>query len=227
MKRIILVSLIAFSTAGCNAPKDTQVYDTPHNTYSEPIKTNVVEKTTPMELPNNFKMSENLISFGTDFDIDDLSGKNVGMVKERTLNLTNTFEYVDNIGTLKSRAEESFFSWGVEIIVYDENHKIIGYIQENILDGMFSIETIYSILDGNKKKIATSKKLDFIGTDIDIYTGGNLSIAMTRPYFNLMSDTWTVNIKDVNVDKRIAVFIPAYKTVADNRREEENNKNDK
>lgn len=204
-----------------------------HNTNHRPITTvEPVPTSTSVqivrELPNEFKMTEDLVSIGADFHIEDSDGNIVGVVEERTFNLTKTFDYFDNTGTLKAKAKKSMFSWGVEICVYDSIGNVLGYIKEEVFENIFSIKTTYSIFDANKNKIATSKKLDFIGTDIDIYCNNELTIAMSRPAMNFLTDSWSINMNNNSIDKRIVVFIPAYKTSADNdRRDEEDSEDNK
>jgi uncharacterized protein YxjI len=172
------------------------------------------------EIPNSFKVSEKIISYGCDFNISS-GGKSYGKVEEKVFRATKSFKYYDNNGGELARATQSFLSWGVEIKVYDNNNKHIGTIKEEIFESLFSIKTIYSIYSPSGKMLATSKKLDFIGTDIEIFENGISTVVMKRPMFNLLSDDWSVDIKSTKIDKRILIFIPCYKTSADNKRKEE------
>ena len=195
----------------------------PEFKYTQPKSSHQVEyqpsvDNTPTQPSNTITMDESVLSFGTDFTMS-----NGGKVEERVLSMTSTFEYTDRDGTLVSRAEEEFLSWGVKIDVYDNKHQVIGFIEEEIFESMFSFENTYSIKDGSGKIIAKSKKLDFFSTDIKLYDlSGNLVVMMTRPALNFMGDTWTIEIikKDV-IDERILFLIPPFKTSEDNRKSSE------
>lgn len=215
LKSKIATGILALGLASCDEP--TQYQNT------QPTEQTQTKSSKDVELPNKFEVDQDILSIGSDFHIASGSSK-CGVVEERVLSWGTTFEYMMN-DTLVARAEERVISWGVNIDVYDNNKTKIGSIEEEILESMFSIKTIYSIKDADGSVVGKSKKLDFFGTDIDIYNpNGDLVVTMERPMINLLSDSWTINIKSDEIDKRILVFIPCYKTSADAERESEDDK---
>ena len=220
LKSKLATGMLALGLASCDEPYE----NTQRQTIQQPTENvEIVKK--DVDVSNNFVVDQDIISIGSDFHIT--SGDNkCGVVEERIMSWGKTFEYMMN-DTLVSRAEERLISWGVNIDVYDNKKNKIGSIEEEILEGMFSIKTIYSIKNANGDVIGKSKKLDFFGTDIDVYDNSDKLIAtMTRPMINLMSDTWTIDVKADVIDKRILIFIPCYKTSVDAERESEDKKKD-
>lgn len=41
---------------------------------------------------------------------------------------------------------------------------------------------------------------------------------MKRPFINILSDSWNVQFYGDNIDRRLILFIPAYKTSRDNKK---------
>lgn len=217
-KKAIAGAAITGALTSCE-PADNKTMDQIHKDYSTEVNKNKPASMKDVSLPNQFKVDQDILSIGSDFHIKSGSNK-CGVVEERVLSWGKTFEYLMN-GQLVSRAEQRVLSWGIDIEVFDDKKVKIGEIEEEILEGMFSIKTIYSIKDSSGKVIGKSKKLDFFGTDIDIYNmNGDLIATMRRPMINLLSDSWKINIMDDKIDKRLLVFIPCYKTSADAEREE-------
>lgn len=172
--------------------------------------------------PRSFKVDQDVLSFGSDFTLSN----GLGTVKERILSMTSSFSYYNTSGAKIASATESMFSFGTEITVYDAQNRTIGYIKEEVFDSWFSVYAIYSIRDSRGNKIATSRKLDFFSTTIDFYdNSNNLIVQMTRPAINFFSDEWTVNIiVQGRIDNRILVFIPCYKTTADEHKKHKDEK---
>lgn len=169
------------------------------------------------ELPNSFKMTENILSIGTDMSIES-NGEEIGKVEERTLNFGKTFEYFDSKGDKKAIGKQKVFSLATTIEIFDENNKKIGTFKEELFKGMFSFSTYYTISDAFGNLIGESEKIDWLSTNIEIKsTSGEILCQIHRPAFNLVSDHWEVNISG-DIDKRLVVFLPCYKTSADNER---------
>lgn len=178
--------------------------------------TDSIQQTLDVQLPNTFKITEDITLIGTDFTI-----KGYGVVEERMVHVMPTYEYKDNNKQLIAKAHEKLISIGVEIEVQDPQGNKLGSIEEQVIESKLTpMQTVYSIKDAQGNVLAKSKKLSFVGTDIDMYdVAGNLMVTMKRPAINILSDTRKVNIKKEGIDKRILVFVPCYKTYADNHRE--------
>jgi uncharacterized protein YxjI len=211
MKKTILSFLLTVITVcSCQSPEpriNTQDFDKPHIVQPSTTETAATDSTFKFDIDQDF------VSIGSDFTVS--SG---GVIEERMLNATTTFEYKKD-GSLVAKAKESMFSWGVEVIIYDGSDNKIGSVEEEIIDGLFSMNTIYSIKNADGNVVGKSKKLDFVGTDIDIYDNDqNLVVTMDRPMFNVLADTWHVTVHNKNIDTRLVMFIPCYKTYADDKR---------
>lgn len=169
-----------------------------------------------------YKLSEDVISFGNDFTITSNKNENKGKVIEKVFNFTTTFEYFDENGNLIARAEEAMFNLVTKINIYDNNNKLIGCIEYEIFENVLSLENTYSIKDSNGNVIAKSRKLDFGTSNVDIYdTNQSKKFAkIYRPFINMITDTWYVQIHSDIIDHRILMFIPCYKTSADNKKKE-------
>lgn len=174
------------------------------------------------ELPTNFTAQASLLSIGTDIILSDSQGP-FASIEERTLNLTPTFQYFDASHHLSAQAKQKIFSLGTKIEICDENNKPLGSVEEIVWESFFKVQTSYQIKDASGKEVGKSEKLDWSGTTFKIsdYSGREL-IKMTRPMFDLGGATWTINVeKDLPFDKRLVLFVPAFKTAADAAREEE------
>lgn len=211
LKSALIGGALAASTlAGCDSTTDKS---------PSPEQTEVVSEVSPKELPNKFEMEEKILSIGTDMNIIS-NGDKIGKIEERTLSWGKKFEYFDNTGDIKSTAKQKALSWGTEIEVFDENGDKIGSIEEEILESLFSIKSIYSIKDASGNLIGKSEKLELFSTNIEIESpSGDLICKIHRPAINLFSDSWNIEITG-NIDRRLIVFIPCYKTSADNSRKE-------
>ena len=180
----------------------------------------------PIELPNKFEMDEVVLTIGTDMNIN-VDGEKIGKVEERSLSWGKKFEYFDNTDKKVAWAQEKVFSWGTNIEVFDDKGTKIGSFEEEILESLFSIKSVYSIKDASGNLIGKSEKLEFFSTDVEILTpSGDLVCKIHRPAFNLISDSWNIEISG-NIDKRLVVFIPCYKTSADNERRAEEDEKDR
>ncbi len=167
-KFIALLSLFLFS---CEDPTNT----IPTNqTFTIDSDTNVVVKNEPItekedkvettkNLPSEFVVSEEFFAYGTDMSIS--CG---GEIQERTMNWSKTFEYFDSNNKLVASAKEKSFSYYTKINITDEFGNKIGSVEEEIIESMFSLGSIYSIKDASGKTVAKSNKVDFFCTDITI-----------------------------------------------------------
>lgn len=170
-------------------------------------------------IPAQLKLSEKVFAFGT--DLVAYSGKS----ETGTFTQTNwvggtSFDYHDSSGAKVASAKQSLFSWGVEITIFDGQGGKLGTVKEEVFKNLLSWKSHYSVLDAQGNVVAHSEKIDFFSTSVDIHDmSGNPVATMSRPALNLAGDTWTVSFSESTVDRRLLMFIPCYKTYADNHKD--------
>lgn len=165
------------------------------------------------QLPNKFSLSEKMISIGTCFDI---SGVN-GVINEKVISMTASFKLsIDNklVGSSKQR----MFSYGSKIDIFDSKGSVIGSVEEQVFESLFSsFYTKYNIYDSKGKLIATSVKHKLMATSFTIKDVNGADICrISRPMINVLGDEWNITFVKTNYNKLLFVFIPCYKTYRDN-----------
>jgi len=208
LKKVLVGGALAASLAACG-PNDGK-----RSVDIEPYGTERVQevKKTFDQLPSDFNMDEELITFGMDMDITS-GGDTYGKIEERTMNWGRTFELFDSSHNKIATAEEEVLSLYTDIKIKDENGKLIGSVEQEIMDSMFSIYSIYSIKDGSGRVIGKSEKLDFFTTEIEIVdNSGNPLVTLDKEFMSI-GDSWSVKTNG-NLDNRIVVFIPAFVSAA-------------
>jgi hypothetical protein len=204
---LITLSAVSFGClTGCN-----------ERTPSEPGKASGGQTSSyRTDIPSNFTAQAKMISWGTQMYLHDGAGR-FGTVEERTFNLTRTFEFFDEGRSLQARAREQAFTLGTKIEIVDGAGVPLGSVEESVLKSMFSLKTWYSVKDAQGQLLAESDKRDWAGTSVTIKTpeGGTVA-TMEHSMFDMGGATWTVHIDpEVPFDKRLVIFIPAFKTAAD------------
>ena len=109
----------------------------------------------------------------------------VEKVKESVLSWTTKYTVYEN-GSSVGHGQMSAFSWGVEIKYYDCDGNYIGRIKEDVVKGAFSWKTTYYLYDAGGNKLAESKKLDYLGTEIILYTPAGEKICKNSPSKSLV-----------------------------------------
>lgn len=173
---------------------------------------------------SQLNVNQRLLSFGTDFDIRS-SGAPAGKVVQKVLNVGRTFELRNEKNELVAAAHQRVISLGVKIDVRDCNNQPIGSLQENILKSLLKVQTVYSIFNGQNQLVGQSVKLDWFGTDIRFYdSSGRLAATLSRPYWRLLVDKWTLSLGSAALDQRVLLFAAAYKTTVDRERRDDSGK---
>lgn len=177
----------------------------------------VAKINTNSEIPNTFYINEDISLIWNNFSIVDANNQDIGFnLKEKVLSLTRKLELY-KWQDLQYYAEKSFFSIWTEVKVYNKDNILIWTIKEDILKSLFKTYTTYSLFDANNNKIWYSQKLEFLDTEFEILDNTDSIVAkIHRPTFNFFTDSWWIEIKNSNIDKNLLLFIPAFKTVADN-----------
>ena len=220
-KALLGGAIVASTLAGCDQNDIAKRQGGEWHNGQQTTQTDV----SPIELPNQFEMDEVIMTIGTDMNIN-VNGDKIGKIEERSLNWGKTFEYFDNTGVKKATGKEKVLSLVTTIEIFDENNQKIGTVEEEVLKGLFSFKSYFTISDASGKLIGESAKLDWLSTDIEVTSpNGELLCKIHRPGINIISDTWKVDITG-NIDKRLVVFIPCYKTSADNERSSKSSNDD-
>jgi uncharacterized protein YxjI len=218
LKKAIVGGALAASLAACGPNDNKRSVDIePYGTE----RVQEVEKTFD-QLPSNFNMDEELITFGMDMDISS-GGDSYGKIEERTMNWGRTFELFDNSRNKIATANEEVLSLYTDIKIKDESGKLIGSVEQEIMDSMFSIYSIYSIKDGSGRVIGKSEKLDFFTTEIEIVDNSGSPLVSLDKEFMSIGDSWNIK-SNGNLDNRIVVFIPAFVSAAQAARKSKSNK---
>lgn len=163
------------------------------------------------EVPDQFQIKQKILSIGTDMWLTNNERENFGKIEQRVLNIGKTFEYIDNTGKTRLRAKEKVLTLWNQIEIFDENNQKIGMVEQEVIESLSSIYSIYSIKDKNGRVIAKSKKLDFITTNVDFYDNNNNHVATFRKKLLTVSAKWDVNVTG-DIDKRLVIFVPAFIT---------------
>jgi uncharacterized protein YxjI len=172
------------------------------------------------ELPNEFVVKEKFFAIGNDFEIYSADQKQfLGKIVQKIWKLTTTFELFDEKGVFIAKAKSRFWALGSTIDVTDDKDVKIGTVKEDILKSLWKVTTTYSVLDANGKSLGSSEKLELFSTKVSVLDGSGQQVFLTkRPWLNLVTDKWETSISGKSIDLRLLVFIPAYKTAADNNR---------
>jgi uncharacterized protein YxjI len=221
LKKALVGGALAASLTACGPNDNKRSVDV------EPYGTERVQPVTKTfdELPATFDMDEQLITIGMDMDITS-GGDTYGRVEERTMSWGRTFELFDPSHKKIASAKQEVFSLYTDIKIKDESGKLIGSLEQEIMDSMFSIYSIYSIKDGSGRVIGKSEKLDFFTTEIDIVDNSGNSLVSLDKAFMSIGDSWTVKTNGT-LDNRIVVFIPAFVSAAQADKADENSDDDK
>ena len=109
------------------------------------------------------------------------------------------------------------FSFGIKINIVNSNNVSLGSVEEKVFESLFKIKTSYAIKVLNRAVLAESDKVDWAGTTVQIKSSVWQVVAtIKRPFFDLGVATWDVKINEnPGFDKRLIIFIPAFKTAAD------------
>jgi hypothetical protein len=127
------------------------------------------------------------------------------------------FKMFDSNNILQAYLKKEVHIGITKVTFFDDKNNIIGYLEETVVSNVFSPYALYKIYDKNKKIIAISDKISLGQTSLfhinDI--SGNLICTYNKPKISLLSANWKIEIINDNVDKRIFLLIPAYKTTRD------------
>lgn len=148
--------------------------------------------------------------FGATLTLKDNAGNVIAEAKPRiidTKNIGNNFRTLIDIydaeGTRVGTIRQTWESKG-------------GSILQNMAIGG-SIWTRYEVLDPNDNVVATSAKTEFFGTKLDVTGDTGHQARFERNFWqSMLHDVWNYSTdSNAQVDRRVLVFMAAYKTMAD------------
>jgi len=171
-----------------------------------------------IDIPKHFFVTEKVTLLVTDFKVTSKTNQSIGNIEQQIVSLSPTFKFYDNNGKLVAHAKETVISLVTQIKIYDDKGNYIGKFEQKIFENLFSIQNTYAIYDKYDKRIGTSRKLDLFSTSIDIYdNNGKLIVQIKIPMINFITDKWEIKIES-DIDNRLVIFIPCYKTYYDGKR---------
>lgn len=215
-----LIGTLAATTMACSNPNSNT---TINNVGTEVSAPRVVEPTKSiLDAPKVFRMEEEFMTFGLDMKVTDDNNNDYGVVEQRTMSFTKTFELLNSNGGLIAKGSSRAFSFTTVVEVEDSNGVLIGTLEEEIFENIFSLGSLYTIKDKNGKVLGKSKKLDFFTTDVTIKGSGG-TITMEKEFLTF-GDQWEVKYNG-NIDKRLIAFIPSFisSSQKEKKKEEEEN----
>lgn len=218
-----LIGTLAATTMACSNPNSTTTINRVGTEVSTP-KARVVEPTKNiLDAPKVFRMEEEFMTFGLDMRVTDDNNNDYGVVEQRTMSFTKTFELLDSDGGLIAKGRSKAFSFTTVVEVTDNKGKLIGTLEEEIFENLFSLGSLYTIKDANGKVLGKSRKLDFFTTDVTI-SGKGGTITMNKEFLT-WGDQWEITFNG-SIDRRLVAFVPSFisSSQKEKKEEEENEK---
>lgn len=173
-------------------------------------------ETTGPALPASFEVQE-IGGWNTNMDVV-AGGQKLATIDEKPNGRYTTFEYRDSSNKLIASAQLDKGQWVDTIDVWTNSGRKIGTIKEEWSQRGWA-STVYSIMDGQGKEIASSTKTKafFSATKFQLTdNAGTPLVTIERTGF-WPRDVWTVTQERLDsVDARVLVMIGAFKTAHDN-----------
>lgn len=214
-----LVGTLAATAMACSNPNSNTTINRVGTEVSAPV---VKEPTKNIfDAPKKFRMEEKFMTFGLDMQVTDDDNNDYGVVEQRTMSFTKTFELLDSDRNVIAKGKSRAFSFTTVVDVTDADGKLIGTLEEEIFENLFSLGSLYTIKDSNGKVVGKSKKLDFFTTDVSI-KGSSGNINMEKEFLSF-GDQWEVNFNG-NFDRRLVAFIPSF--ISSSQKEKNENENE-
>lgn len=171
----------------------------------------------PVQLPNQFTVTERWLSWTSTFDIESQQYK-LGTVHRKFFSWTLEYDFYDIYDQLQATAKRRFLSFGATFDVNDDLGQPIGRVEERIFR-FFPTFDIYSPMN----ELLATAKMNFWGTTYTLYDPvTNEEIAtLSRPFFSFR-DSWTTDINDLDlfyrkrIDPRLFILVMAFQTDRDN-----------
>ena len=155
-----------------------------------------------------FVLDEKAFTIGTDLEV-----KDYGIVSERTLSLTRSFEIT---GKLPGSSSEEFFSSSTKYVVKDDHQRVLATITKEVISSFFTVAgNKYSITDNEGVKIAESELSSGWRPTITITENNGAKSVLVASGFRYY--TWHITQDSSSkLDPRVLWIIAASKTAGDN-----------
>lgn len=166
------------------------------------------------DLPFIISNQLTLEQYTDSFDIITDKGK-IGKIKK--MFDRNIIKMFDNKNNIIAYVKKDVYVGITKVTFFDENDNKIGYLEETAVSNVFSPYAVYNIYDKDKKLIAMSDKIQLGQTSLfhinDL--NGKCLCTYNKPKISMLSANWKIVITNDNIDKKIFLLIPAYKTTRD------------
>ena len=152
---------------------------------------------------------------------DELSCGNFGEIELALWSYAAQFYMRDASGRQIAVARKSRWPWGVSIGVFDEANRLLATVEERIFGSFGKIYSTYDIKAPDGTILGTSEKSELVGTQFSVKDTKQRPLAdMDRDRFFSLGDTWHVKFYDqTQIDSRVLLFLPAFKSLADEQHE--------
>ncbi len=169
---------------------------------------------------NKYVIKQKVLTVGRKYFIEDGSGNRIGFCKQKLFKLKEDIRIYTDDSLSKELLlikQEQILDWSGTFRVTDaKSDKVIGYVGRKALKSLF--RDTWKIFDAKKNEIGTVEErgdvfsvlrrfigfLKFVPKKYDFSDGsGELAEAIQK--FQIIGDTWTLNIKNTRVDPRLIV----------------------
>lgn len=172
-----------------------------------------------LNLPQRFNLEEKKRdNDGRDFRIQ-VDGEKVAQISMRRPLERFDFELRDDRKDLIARGIEKRKGAELRLEIVDCENRLIGLVEARTLRNSFHFDKEYKIFDANDRHVGTAVKSSLIATQYNINTASGIrSVEINLPALDLFNDSWKVTVLSNDIDPRIALMFPVYKSSTDVRK---------
>lgn len=169
-----------------------------------------------LNLPQRFKVEEKKRdNDGRDFRIQ-ADGEKIAQISMRKPLERFDFELRDDRKELIARGIEKRKGAELRLEIVDCENRLIGLVEARTLRNAFHFDKEYKIYDSNDRHVGTAVKSSLIATQYNINTASGIrSLEINLPALDLFSDSWKVTVLSADIDPRVALMFPVYKSSSD------------
>lgn len=172
-----------------------------------------------LSLPQRVAMEETKENGGRDFKIKS-EGKTIAIISMRNPTERFTFDLKTKNKELIARAYETRKGDDLKLEIRDCENRSIGVIKAKTFRNTFALNKAYTILDGYERDIGSATKNQLMATQYDVVNNaGQKTMRIHNSALDLFGDSWTIDFYSQEMDPRVTLMLPAYKTSSDVRQE--------